>query len=220
MRIEISPEFRAGAPSFCGLAVMATVRNVPTPAALHAEIQKEIDHLISAYDTSTIKERSGIAATRAAYRALGKDPSRYRPSNEQLVRRVVQGKGLYTIDTLVDFGNLVSLTTGYSVGVLDRDKIAGDVLTLGVGRGEEPYEGIGRGMLNIECLPVYRDAAGGVATPTSDNVRTMVSAETTHVLILFNAYDGNEATLLQAEADTRRLLSQYAEATDFTVFRY
>ena len=64
------------------------------------------------------------------------------------------------------------LSKDYSIGGFDADKFVGDTLTLGVGRAGEPYEGIGRGLLNIEGLPVYRDAEGGVGTPTSDNERT------------------------------------------------
>ena len=85
---------------------------------------------------------------------------------------MLQGKELYQIDTLVDLVNLASIAFGYSIGGFDADKFVGDTLTLGIGREGEPYEGIGRGMLNIAGLPVYRDAQGGVGTPTSDNERT------------------------------------------------
>ena len=90
----------------------------------------------------------------------------------------MRGLELYQIDTLVDLINLVSLSTGYSIGGFDADKIQGDSLELGIGRAEEPFEGIGRGKLNIEGLPVYRDRAGGIGTPTSDNERTKMGLET------------------------------------------
>ena len=105
---------------------------------------------------------------------------------------MLQGKELYQIDTLVDLVNLASIAYGYSIGGFDADKFVGDTLTLGVGREGEPYEGIGRGMLNIAGLPVYRDAQGGVGTPNSDNERTKMTIETTHLVVLINGYDGNE----------------------------
>ena len=83
-------------------------------------------------------------------------------------RRLMRGLELYRIDTLVDLINLVSLRTGYSIGGFDADKIQGNSLELGIGRAEEPFEGIGRGVLNIEGLPVYRDSAGGIGTPTTN----------------------------------------------------
>ena len=89
--------------------------------------------------------------------------------------------------------NLASIAYGYSIGGFDADKFVGDTLTLGIGREGEPYEGIGRGMLNIAGLPVYRDAIGGVGTPTSDNERTKITIGTRRVLVLVNGYDGNEA---------------------------
>ena len=126
----------------------------------------------------SIKQQPAIAATREAYRRLGKDPSRYRPSAEALRRRLLRGLELYKIDTLVDLINLVSLRTGYSIGGFDADKIQGTDLCLGVGRAGEPFEGIGRGTLNIEGLPVFRDAVGGIGTPTSDNERTKMDVGT------------------------------------------
>ncbi len=212
--IQVSAEFLTLCPAFRGAAIEATVVNAPTSPQLWAEIEAECERLQAAFTTETIKDRSGIAATRAAYKALGKDPSRYRPSCEQLARRVVQGKGLYSVDTLVDLVNLASLFCGYSTAALDRDKFSGTTLTLGIGEEGEPYEAIGRGALNIDRLPVYRDAIGGVATPTSDNVRTMMSAETRRLLVLINGYDGDTARLLSAVEFTEKLLRRYAQATD------
>ena len=84
----------------------------------------------------------------------------------------MRGIPLYQIDTLVDLINLVSLRTGHSIGGFDTDKIQGTHLELGIGKAGEPFEGIGRGVLNIEGLPVYRDSFGGIGTPTSDHERT------------------------------------------------
>ena len=86
----------------------------------------------------------------------------------------------------------MSIDYGYSVGCFDYDKIQGNDIVLGVGRAGEPYEGIGRGVLNIEGMPVYRDSAGGIGTPTSDNERTKMSLATTRMLAVVNGYDGNE----------------------------
>lgn len=198
MQITISNTFHDVCPKFIGGAILAEVKNSATTSELWAEIERIANVLRNNYTTDTIKEQSGIAATREAYRRAGKDPSRYRPACEQLARRILQGKDLYSIDQLVDFGNLVSLYCGYSTAMLDAEKILGENITLGIGTSGEPYEGIGRGVLNIENLPVYRDEEGGFATPTSDSVRTMISADTKHILLLINGYDGNEERLTDA----------------------
>jgi DNA/RNA-binding domain of Phe-tRNA-synthetase-like protein len=198
MQITISKTSHDVCPKFIGRAILAEVINSATTPELWTEIERIANVLRNNYTTDTIKEQSGIAATREAYRRAGKDPSRYRPACEQLARRILQGKDLYSIDQLVDFGNLVSLYCGYSTAMLDAEKILGENITLGIGTSGEPYEGIGRGVLNIENLPVYRDEEGGFATPTSDSVRTMISADTKHILLLINGYDGNEERLTDA----------------------
>ena len=198
MQITISNTFHDVCPNFIGGAILAEVKNSATTPQLWAEIERIASVLRNNYTTDTIKQQSGIAATREAYRKAGKDPSRYRPACEQLARRILQGKDLYSIDQLVDFGNLVSLYCGYSTAMLDAEKILGENITLGIGTSGEPYEGIGRGVLNIENLPVYRDEDGGFATPTSDSVRTMISADTKRILLLINGYDGNEERLTDA----------------------
>ena len=130
------------------------------------------------------------------------------------------GKSLYQIDTLVDLINLASIAYGYSIGGFDADKFDGEILTLGIGRAGEPYEGIGRGMINIEGLPVYRDATGGVGTPTSDNERTKLTLQTKHLVVLINGYDGNENNV-QANAEyIQELLRKYCHSDGGTVFLY
>ncbi|MCF8231187.1 MAG: hypothetical protein K9J27_03280 [Bacteroidales bacterium] len=56
-----------------------------------------------------------VKDTRQAYKALGKKPARYRVSSEALHRRIIQGKGLYFINNVVDITNLVSIRSGYGI---------------------------------------------------------------------------------------------------------
>ncbi len=192
MKVIVSDEIERVCPGFVGACVEADVVNTPYCEGLWEEIRALGEQYKAKLTTESLKEMSGIAATRRIYKACGKDPSRYRPASEQLIRRMLQGKELYQIDTLVDLINLASIRFGYSIGGFDASKFVGDTLTLGIGRAGEPYEGIGRGMLNIEGLPVYRDAVGGVGTPTSDNERTKITIDTRHLVVLINGYDGNE----------------------------
>ena len=166
--ITLSKEIKQNCPEFRGAAVFAEVTNTPYCEGLWQEIATFTQELRARETTDSIKYQPVIAATREAYKRCGKDPSRYRPSAEALRRRLLRGLELYQIDTLVDLINLVSLRTGHSIGGFDADEIQGTDLELGIGRAEELFEGIGRGMLNIEGLPVYRDRIGGIGTPTSD----------------------------------------------------
>lgn len=221
MNIVVSQEIEQVCPGFVGAAVEASAVNSQYSAALWQEIEARGEEYRRQLSTETLKLMSGIEATRRVYRACGKDPSRYRPSAEALIRRVLQGKQLYQIDTLVDLINLASMASGYSIGGFDADKFVGPTLTLGVGREGEPYEGIGRGQLNIAGLPVYRDQQGGVGTPTSDHERTKITLDTTHVLIIVNGYDGQEEQVLACARYVQQLLAGYAQSDGgtLTLFR-
>lgn len=220
MQIIVSQEIESVCPAFVGAAVEAQVVNTPYSKELWDEIHAQEDRFRQELTTESLKDLPSIAATRRVYKACGKDPSRYRPASEQLIRRMLQGKELYQIDTLVDLINLASIAYGYSIGGFDADKFIGDTLTLGIGREGEPYEGIGRGMLNIAGLPVYRDAQGGVGTPTSDNERTKITMETTHLVVLINGYDGNEQRVVDNARFIQQLLQQYAQSSGGTVTVY
>ena len=221
MNIIVSEEIKQVCPAFVGAAVEAQVTNSPYSQELWDEIHAWEERFRSELTTESLKELSGIAATRRVYKACGKDPSRYRPASEQLIRRMLQGKELYQIDRLVDLVNLASIVYGYSIGGFDADKMVGDTLTLGIGREGEPYEGIGRGLLNIAGLPVYRDEQGGVGTPTSDNERTKMTLDTTHLLVLINGYDGQEDRVRQNAEFIQQLVRKYcqSEGGSITIYR-
>ena len=220
MHIIVSQEIESVCPAFVGAAVEAMVVNTPYSQELWDEIHALEDRFRQELTTESLKDLPGIAATRRVYKACGKDPSRYRPASEQLIRRMIQGKELYQIDTLVDLVNLASIAYGYSIGGFDADKFVGDTLTLGVGLEGEPYEGIGRGMLNIGGLPVYRDAEGGVGTPTSDHERTKMTIGTTHLMVLINGYDGHEQRVADNARFIQELLRKYAKSDGETVTLY
>lgn len=220
MEIIVEDKIETVCPSFVGACVEADVENSAYSEELWKLIDDQCEKFRQTLTTDTVKDISAIAATRRVYKACGKDPSRYRPSSEALIRRVLQGKQLYQIDTLVDLINLASITYGYSIGGFDAEKFSGDTLSLGVGREGEPYEGIGRGMLNIAGLPVYRDAIGGVGTPTSDNERTKMGLATRRLVALVNGYDGNEETVRATAQLIVQLVERFCNGRNARYFIY
>lgn len=210
MQITVSEEIRQRCPSFTGAAVLASVRNEAYNEALWQEISRFVVEYRLHHTVDSIKLMPAIAATREAYRRCGKDPSRYRPSGEALVRRTLKGGELYRVSTLVDLINLASIAYGYSIGGFDAGRIEGDCLTLGIGREGEDYAGIGRGPLNIAGLPVYRDRLGGIGTPTSDHERTKLRPETTRLLAIVNGYDGDGERTRACAEFIQDLLRRYA----------
>lgn len=176
-----------------------------------ADIGRRIGAIQNRLRLDQITELPAVAATRRAYKMLGKDPSRYRPSAEALLRRVVQGKGLYWVNNVVDALNLVSATSGFSIGGYDAACINGPV-TMDIGRRGEPYRAIGRGVLNVEGLPVLRDDTSAFGSPTSDSQRTMVSAQTEYFLAVFFDFVGLLPPLQAAMDDLQSLLETHANA--------
>ena len=204
--LEACPEIRIG-------LINARVVNEPTCDELWAEIEDAANEIKQRYELLEINQRPAIAGTRHLYKTLGKDPSRYRVSSEALCRRLIRGLGIYRLTTLIDVVNLVSIKSGYAISGLDADRIEGDTLTMSVGTADDVYNGIGRGLLNIEGMPVYRDAAGPIATPTSDEERTKFTEQTVHVQININAF-APEMPLEEAIQWMADLLKKYAHAED------
>ena len=202
MKVSISSLVAEACPGLRAGIIKASVVNSETSDALWDELQAEATRIATTYATDTLSKRPAIAGTRQAYKTFGKDPARYRVSSEALCRRAIRGLDLYRINTLVDLINVVSMRSGYSIGGFDADRIEGD-MTLGVGRG----------VLNIEGMPVYRDNIGGVGTPTSDNERTKITMDTTQLLITINAY-ATEMPLEECMQWTIELLEKYAQATN------
>jgi len=212
INIHIDPRIVQACPDVRIGLLHATVTNPPTSDELWARIEAAASDIQSRYQQILdINQRPAIAATRRLYKALGKDPNRYRVASEALCRRIFKGAGLYRLTTLVDAVNLVSIVSGYPISGLDADRIQGDTLTLDVGTDGDVYHGIGRGLLNIQGLPVYRDAAGPIATPTSDEERTAFTPSTVTAQININAY-GEEMPLPEALQMMADLLTQYAGA--------
>ena len=212
MKVSISSLVAEACPGLRAGIIKATVVNSETGDELWNELQAEAARIAAAYTTDTLSKRPAIAGTRQAYKTFGKDPARYRVSSEALCRRAIRGLDLYRINTLVDLINVVSMRSGYSIGGFDADRIEGD-MTLGVGTADDVFHGIGRGLLNIEGMPVYRDNVGGVGTPTSDEERTKITMDTTNLLITINAY-APEMPLEECLQWTIEFLGKYAQATN------
>lgn len=215
MNISVSEQIYQACPRLRLGIISCDVVNTPSDEALWEEIAAEEESLRLSMRMEEIARRIPIYETRQAYKKLGKDPNRYRPSAEALCRRILKGYPLYKIDTLVDLINLVSIRTGYSIGGFDAGKIKGDLI-LGVGKADELFTGIGRGPLNIEGLPVYRDEQGGIGTPTSDEERTKIDLSTTKLLMIINGYSGEQG-LMEAVVYAKDLLEKYATARNIQI---
>ncbi len=171
--------------------VTARVQAPGSPPVLITELKNCEQGILRLPEPRAVLESPQILATRAAYKALGKDPARYRGSAEALLRRVIAGKGLPQINAVVDIINLVSVESRLPIGLYDLAHVQGDIV-FRAGRAGESYKGIGKYDLNLEGLPVFCDALGPHGSPTSDSERTMVTSETKQVLAIIISFAGKE----------------------------
>ncbi len=180
LSISIAPELLGKVR--LGVLVLDGVNVKKEDAALAAEIEAEGAELRSRYAGTPSAEVPGAADARALYKALGLDPTKTRPSNEALLRRVLKGEALYRVNTLVDALNLSSLRYQLPFGLYDLARVRPPVV-LRKGRAGESYEGIRKGPVNVQDRPTLADADGAFGNPTSDSARTMITLQTTSALV-------------------------------------
>ena len=164
------------------------------------------------FTVESLAEAEPTRAVRAMFRAWGVDPSKYRPSSEALLRRVVQGKGLYRVSNLVDIGNLGSIETGWPYGCYDRSRIAPPIV-FRHGAPGEAYEGIGKRTWHLEGRPVLADPQGPFGSPISDSTRSMIAEGARDVLmVIYTPSGASEQELQSAMARLAKRLTQFADA--------
>src|SRR5438105_12052622 len=191
MQITIDAGLIKKCPRTALACVTARVEASASPAALLEEMKTRETEIQRLPFPRSVLESPQVQATRRAYKALGKDPARYRGSAEALLRRIVAGKGLPQINAVVDVINLVSVESRLPVGLYDMAHVVGDIV-FRAGRAGETYKGIGKYDLNLEGLPLFADNRGPHGSATSDSERTMVTAKTEGTLAIIISFGGPE----------------------------
>jgi DNA/RNA-binding domain of Phe-tRNA-synthetase-like protein len=190
--------------------VTAEVQAQDTPPGLAEELKSREEEILRLPEPRAVLESAPVLSTRSAYKALGKDPARYRGSAEALLRRVIANKGLPRINAVVDVINLVSVESRLPVGLYDLAGVNGDIV-FRAGRAGETYKGIGKYDLNLEDLPLFSDAIGPHGSATSDSERTMVTTSTKNIIALIVSF-GGAADLPRWTQRMCELLTLYAAA--------
>ena len=206
--VTIDPALKGKCPRAALGVLTGHVHMVETPPALMAEMKSREASILQLPEPRAVLESSKILATRAGYKALGKDPSRYRGSAEALLRRILSGKNFPKINAVVDVINFVSVESRLPIGLYDLANVKGDVV-FRAGRAGETYKGIGKYDLNLEGLPVFSDELGPYGSPTSDSERTMVTQATERVAAIVVSFGGAEGLELSCQR-MAALLQQYA----------
>lgn len=189
MKLSIDPALKKKCPSVALGMVTAQVKIADSSLELLGELYSCEAGILKSVDPRALLDAPAISATRTGYRALGKDPARYRGSAEALLRRLVSGKHFPNINCVVDIINLVSVESRLPIGLYDLAHVQGDAV-FRAGKKGETYRGIGKFDLNLEDLPVFADSAGPHGSPTSDSERTMVTPTTENVAAVIVSFGG------------------------------
>ncbi len=157
-------------------------------------------------------EIPGIKGSRAAYRAFGRNPGRYRVSSEALIRRIRRGDELYHINSVVDVNNLISVKSGLSAGSYDLGQVHGAIRLRKAEHGEG-YTGIGKDFLDMENMLVLADDDGIFGSSMSDSTRAMVTDTASDILVVIYCFEDDiDLAALLREAENAFL--RFAEAED------
>jgi DNA/RNA-binding domain of Phe-tRNA-synthetase-like protein len=210
--LTIDPGLKLKCPRASLGFLTAQVQTGETPAALQEELKQRETEILHLSEPRSLLESPKILATRAGYRALGKDPARYRGSAEALLRRILSGKGFPQINSVVDVVNLISVESRLPIGLYDLERVKGDIV-FRAGRAGETYKGIGKYDLNLEGLPVFSDGEGPHGSPTSDSERTMVTPATRNVAAILISFGGAEG-LESSGQRMNSLLQKYAGGSE------
>jgi DNA/RNA-binding domain of Phe-tRNA-synthetase-like protein len=150
------------------------------------------------------------AAVRTMYKRVGIDPTKTRPSNEALLRRVRKGDTIPRINSAVDVINWCSLEFQLPYGLYDFSKVSG-VVQMRLGREGEKYAGIRKDDVNVGGRITVADDIGAFGNPTSDSARTMVTPSTRELLVIVYA------PIQVAKTQIERALSATAERVALAV---
>lgn len=210
--ISISEELKKVCPTITLVCIEANVTVGNSSDSLLKEIDDYCDILKDQIHIEELSDLSQIKAGRDVYKKLGKAPSKYRLSSEALIRRVLQGKGLYRVNNIVDINNLISLKTKFPVGSYNVDHLHSPI-SLTIGKEGEQYKGIGKDLINIANLPVLTDSIGSFGSPTSDSERAMITTNVNKILICMYSFSG-KADIEFFLNNCIELLEKYANGKD------
>ncbi|MCP8321417.1 MAG: hypothetical protein H3Z52_10840 [archaeon] len=188
MELKISPDLIE---RFASLqALIAHIRGVKVEkGSIELEDFKEkiIKEVKENYDIERLKDVPILRAYRDFFWRVGIDPTKVRPAAEALIRRILGGKSIPSINNVVDAYNLASIKTEIALAAFDEDKIQGNLIMrfarkgekfLGIGM-EEPKELQGGEIVvsdNVKLVAIYpyRDADESKLNEKTRNVLLMV----------------------------------------------
>lgn len=217
MRVESAltaefPGLRVVEMELTGLSV---TRSDPRLEAMKQQVAEETRSRRKGLDE--LKDEPIFRAYRDFYWKVGVDPTKIRPAGEALARRVLAGKPVPTINTLVDAYNLVSLTTSVAIAAFDSAHVSPPALTMRKARPEECFLGIGMdrpmALHGHEVVIDDEDRHELIAVyPYRDAEKSKITEATRGALLLMCGVPGiGDEALEDARTRCHALLSEFCQ---------
>nr|WP_092074879.1 phenylalanine--tRNA ligase beta subunit-related protein [Dendrosporobacter quercicolus]NSL49776.1 hypothetical protein [Dendrosporobacter quercicolus DSM 1736]SDN19064.1 phosphoenolpyruvate synthase [Dendrosporobacter quercicolus] len=195
-----------------GISVIRDVHIQKAGPEFIQEFQRLQQEIAGHYRLDKLAGDLRIAAVRNMYKKLAFDPGRYRPAAEALVRRVLQNKGVYEINSAVDVNNYCSMKYLLPFGLYDLDQVKGDVLYGVAGPGQ--YVNIAGKSVSTAGKPCLSDADGVFGNPTADSLRTAVTHHSRNLLsVIYADEEIGDDELNQMIKHTGDMLARYNAGT-------
>ena len=215
IQAKISEDIKTVCPNATLGCIQAKVKVKNSDKELLEELDKCAKELEVNLKLEGVASLPEIHDSREVYKKLGKAPSKYRVSSEALIRRILQGKGLYHINNIVEINNIISIKSHFSVGSYNVKNIESPIC-LNVGQEGQSYKGIGKAEVNIANLPVLSDSISTCGSPTSDSERAMITNDVEEIVMCIYSFSGDEGLENYLEL-AKELLIKYADADDISI---
>lgn len=215
IEVKISEKIKEVCPNIVLGCIKASVKVESSSESLLKEINEYCENLTNKISLEDIANLPRIKDARDVYKKLGKAPSKYRVSSEALMRRILQKKGIYKINNIVDINNLISLKSNFSVGSYNVKNIQSPIY-LTVGEEGEKYKGIGKDLINIENLPVLSDSISTFGSPTSDSERAMITNDANEIIMCIYSFSGKDEVISYLNYG-KELLEKYGNAKNISI---
>jgi DNA/RNA-binding domain of Phe-tRNA-synthetase-like protein len=187
LSVQIDASLRPRTPGITfGGATINGVRVRERDERLWGEIEQLCQRLAHEYTLDKLGADKHISAVRGMQKAFGFDPTRYRPSSEALLRRVLKGLGIYQINTAVDVNNWCSLEFLLPMCIYDLRAVTGQI-RIRLGEPGEQYQGIGRQVFQMDGKVIVTDDEGVMGNTVSDSERTKVTLATQDIFLMIYA---------------------------------
>jgi len=215
--MRIVPELQS---SFPGLRVIELkmeglgVQGIdPRLESFKREVQDRVRQRIASL--TEVKDRPIFRAYRDFFWRVGIDPTKIRPAGEALTRRILGGRDLPTVNTLVDAYNIASVETSIAIAAFDLEAIDEGSLVMRRAVKGERFHGIGMvtpdSLTGVEVVVEDQESHKLVAVyPYRDSDDSKVTEWTKGVLFLMCGVPGiDETTLEKARELTREYVGRF-----------